>query len=61
MMFEWTDVNGNKHEISETVLLGLRPDCKYLLPCGMCSYDYKMGFCPLSSAHLTRKENKEDV
>lgn len=34
----WKDFNGNEHCVNECVDLKLQhPDCKYILPCGLCT------------------------
>lgn len=45
---EWTDYNGNKHIVNTDVELSLQqPNCKYLLPCGICILTSRMDTCSL--------------
>ena len=45
-MIEWKDFNGNYHLIHENVLLQQQqPNCKYLLPCGLCALHSDLPTC----------------
>lgn len=47
-MIEWTDSNGNIHSIDDRVELRLQqPNCKYLLPCGLCTLTSSLSTCYL--------------
>lgn len=53
---EWTDFNGNKHIVCTNVELKLQqPNCKYLLPCGLCILTSSLATCSLL------KEDKKEV
>lgn len=42
----WKDCNGNEHEINDHIELKFQyPDCKYLLPCGICTLFGKYTTC----------------
>ena len=44
----WTDYNGIEHYANEKIeFKGQLPDCKYLLPCGMCTLFPEMKTCRL--------------
>ena len=44
----WKDYNGNVHEVSECMELSAQqPDCKFLLPCGICTLTSDMRTCDL--------------
>lgn len=45
---KWTDMNGKDHEICENIELRLQqPNCKYLLPCGICTLTSSLETCYL--------------
>ena len=45
---KWRDINGNEHVINENVeLLAQQPNCKYLLPCGICTMFSELRTCSL--------------
>ena len=45
---KWTDVNGNEHEVCESMDIRLQqPNCKYLLPCGLCTLTPENNTCAL--------------
>ena len=47
-MIEWKDFNGNYHLIHENVVLQQQqPNCKYLLPCGLCTLLSDLHTCDL--------------
>lgn len=47
-MIEWKDYNGNFHIINENTELKLQqPNCKYLLPCGLCTLHSDLHTCDL--------------
>lgn len=55
-MIEWKDYNGNFHIINENVELKLQqPNCKYLLPCGLCTLHSDLHTCD-----LLKEANNED-
>lgn len=45
---EWKDMNGNGHIINNNMPLSMQqPNCKYLLPCGICMLTSEMNTCSL--------------
>lgn len=45
---KWTDMNGIEHEICPNIELRLQqPNCKYLLPCGLCTLTSSLETCYL--------------
>lgn len=52
----WKDMNGNEHVISDKILLSnQQPNCKYLLPCGICTLTSSLDTC-----YLLREVKKND-
>lgn len=44
----WTDYNGNEHKTNDLFMLKDQlPDCKYILPCGLCSLYPELKTCVL--------------
>lgn len=44
----WKDYNGTVHEISESIELSAQqPNCKFLLPCGICTLKSSLETCCL--------------
>lgn len=53
----WKDFNGNEHYVSDHIELKLQqPDCKYILPCGLCSLYPELKTCRLM-IEVTKDEN----
>lgn len=45
---KWKDMNGNEHVIADKILLSnQQPNCKYLLPCGICVLTSSLETCYL--------------
>ena len=45
---KWIDVNGNEHIINPHMELRMQqPNCKYLLPCGICTLFSDLHTCNL--------------
>ena len=45
MNYKWTDINGTEHNIDTTIMM--QPNCKYLLPCGLCDLTNEHYTCTL--------------
>ena len=56
----WTDFNGNFHSISDYVALKMQqPNCKYLLPCGLCSLFPELKTCPLTEYEVQNNDGSK--
>ena len=54
---KWTDMNGIEHEICESMEISLQqPNCKYLLPCGVCTLTQGNFTCDLLRGKNNAKE-----
>lgn len=54
---KWTDMNGKEHEVFEGVEIRLQqPNCKYLLPCGLCTLTPENYTCSLLRGKNNGKE-----
>lgn len=53
----WIDMNGNTHKINEMISLSdQQPNCKHLLPCGICTLTSSLDTC-----YLLRGKNNENI
>ena len=43
----WNDYNGNEHFVNDNILKLQQPECKYLLPCGICTLYPELKTCSL--------------
>lgn len=42
----WKDFNGNEHSVNDCIEIKLQfPNCKYLLPCGLCTLYPELKTC----------------
>ena len=58
-MIEWKDFNGNYHLIHENVVLQhQQPNCKYLLPCGLCALHSDLPTCSILKGVNDNEDNK---
>lgn len=58
MSKNWVDINGNIHIVPDGVLLkDAMPDCKYLLPCGICCMVSDLKTCSLLKEYKVHENN----
>ena len=60
---KWIDVNGNEHIINPHMELQMQqPNCKYLLPCGICTLFSDLHTCDiLKEAKKNENTNQDTV